>query len=411
MYNLAFCKDFSYKPEIHDLLRRILDALISDKIISIILSGSVSRGEMSYFYDEGNLKLYSDIELFVILKKRMKKEERGALYNRIKDIEIVLNDQSKFAHIDISLLSLRRFQRLPPKFQFFETKKTGKVLYGKDLRQYFPDQVDIKYINEYTLERLWSLILYFPREFFFGKFTEQNERDYKFILSRSILDIPTWILSHNFYFIPGFKNRLEFINKNFINLGLQKFLPSWFLSFLNECWKGKTRLLFKRNLLDIYEKVLTCYFSSAKYILNKINAGNADEEIEKRLIRHSNIIFHETLLRRRIYELILIYKNLKNFNIKDIINWYVLHKKGILMAFFINMNLASLNYIKENEICNEYLKRSNNYMYQLDFRLKEVKNKNFINNWLDLRRKYIEFLTFFYRDFYLKRDYYYRIIK
>lgn len=411
MYNLSFCDDFSYPPEIKDFLVRVLDVLVSKKAISVILSGSVSRGEMSYLYNGGDLKLYSDLEFFVVTNEKMKRQEIMLLYEKIRDLEISLNKQSKFTHIDVSFLSLRELRRLSPKFQFYETKKTGVVLYGKDLRPFFPDKVDVKYVNEASIDRLWSLILYFPKELLLNKVSWEDERNYKYILSRSMLDIPLWILSYEGHFIPNFKSRIDFIYENYGKFYLNTFFPSWFLEFLNECWQGKTRFKFNHELVDMYERVLACYTCAIRYVLFKINVDKENEDLGEKFIKHSPRIFHELILRRKLFELMLLAKNLKGINPFGAYKWFMLHKKGVIAAFLFDMNYALLYYLKKEKTSMDYLGKAENYLCQLDFRIKMIKDINFVSKWLFLRKKYIDFLTLFYRFFSIKREYLEGVIK
>lgn len=410
-YNLSFCDDYSYPHEIKNIFRKFLDSLVLKKVISVILSGSASRGEISYIYNESNLKLYSDLEFFVIVKNTIKKNEINFLNKKFRELEFYLNKQTKFTHIDVSFLKLGEIRKLPPKFQFFETKKTGKTLYGKDLKFLFPDKVNIKYINEFSLGRLWSLILYFPQNILSSENTKEEEKDYKYILSRSMFDIPLCILAHEGHFIPGFKSRIDFLVNNYNRIQFMNFFPFWFISFLKECWQYKVEFIIRHDLIDMYEKVLVCYDSLTRFILSKtINDTIKEKNINKQLIINSSSIY-EPSLRRKAFELMLLLRNIDKMNIMDGVKWFFVHKNSLMILFLINMNYAMFNYLKGDRICNVYLKHAEDCLLELDFRLKKIRGNKFCDRWLNLRKKYVDFLIFFYRCFEIKKDYLHFVIK
>ena len=74
-YNFDFIDRFNYPPSIRNQFRTILDKvnsyLRSERVCSVILYGSTSRGELSYKirYQDGKIDLFSDYELWVITEK------------------------------------------------------------------------------------------------------------------------------------------------------------------------------------------------------------------------------------------------------------------------------------------------------------------------------------------------------
>jgi hypothetical protein len=399
-----------YPEEIQNTLIKILDLIISDKITSVILSGSASRGEMSYISDHGRLNVYSDLELFVITRNDIQTRKIKDLTKKIKALEDALCQGNKFFHLDVSFLKQRHIKNLPPKFQFSETRKTGIVLYGRDLRCLFPLQVDFKHLNESSLNRLWSIILHFPNKFTPDEFSPQDERDFRYILARSGLDIVTWLLPYTGHLIYGFKDRIDFIQKNYKDLEFIEFLPTWFLDFLRDCWRGKMKFQFKDDLILLYDKVLACYTGGAEYILYKLKIDDQKENVELRIMKNSPFIFHEHLARRKAFELMLLARNLGYINMAEGWKWLVNNKKGIIVAFLFNLNYALLNYLKKEDNSGYYLKKAEDYLFKLDFRIKKIKSDNFPEKWLYLRQKYIDFLVFFYRWFAIKKEYLNRVI-
>ncbi|HDK27505.1 MAG: hypothetical protein B5M53_06625 [Candidatus Cloacimonas sp. 4484_209] len=359
---------------------------------------------MSYVFENGQLNIYSDIELLVIVKGKTKKVERELLYKKLRELEASLAQNNKFFHLDVSIVNLRHIKNLPPKFQFWETKNSG-ITSGEDLRRYLPEKVDFRYLNESSLNRLHSIILYFPGRFLVNKFSKEDETDFRYILARSVLDIPTWLLPYTGHLICGFKNRIDFIHENKEDLDFISWLPSWFLDFLDECWQGKMKLRFEEDFLTMYDKVLVCFTQATKYVLSRLKLTTGYEDVEIKIVKYSPRILHEFLPRRKVFELILLGKNWKSISVKDACKWFILNKKGLIAAFLFSMNYALLSHLKGQGIQKDYLRQAEYYLRQLDFRIKNIEGDNFSEKWLYLRKKYIDFLAFFYRWFALKKDY------
>lgn len=410
-YNLSFCEEYEYPANIKKTFIKILDTIKYNNVLSIILIGSAARGELSYFIDNEKLKIYSDFEFFVITKRKVAMKKILSLNKNIYDIESSLQS-SKLFHIDISFLYYKHLHNLPKKFQFLEAKKVGKVLYGPDLRHLIKDKVDLRDINESSIiYRLWPIIYYTPKNVFTQMLSKAEEEEIKYILARSVIDIPTWVLPHSNKYIFGIKERINFFKDNYNNLLCKDFLPKWFLNFLEECWIGKSKLKFNISYLELYEKTLICYINVIKYLFHLYKINNIQKEnIDKILIKNSNRIFKEYIPRRKAFELLIIARDIKKFGIFPALSWFFLKKRGIAAAFLLNMNFSLLDYLKNGSNYNWYLSKAEEYIKKLYFNISSTKNLNFINKWLYLRKSYIDFLTINYRGFALKKDYLYKVI-
>src|SRR3989338_7134424 len=158
-----------YGKEIETLLEEIVKVLKREDVLSVMALGSLPRGELSYRVKNGNLELFSDIELMVVTKRKMGREEI-LLIERLKSLKNKFQPKNPLFDIAVEFFSLQDFKRLPYRVRFYEARESGKVLFGQDLRGMIPkvnaQNRDIEDTNNIILRRLLSILLYFPKELF-----------------------------------------------------------------------------------------------------------------------------------------------------------------------------------------------------------------------------------------------------
>lgn len=396
---------YSYPSELKNIVKEMCNILFSIKgVKSIILSGSLGRGEFTYFYYDNEIRFLSDIEMFVIVEK--KNREINSVQNKINNIESYVSQTSKLFHIDISFLEKNKINKLPPWLQFWEIAKENVIL-GDEIK-ITPKPIDLRYLNEFSLNRLQSIILYFPKELFFKIYREDKIIEFNYILHRALLDIPTWLLPYEGYLIHGLLNRCEFVINNHQKLKFVSFMPKFFLDLLYKSMQVKKKPgLHIGNIGDKLGMVLECYIRAIEYILFKFNLKNKKDIISD-ILSYSHILFDEFVLKRKIFELFLLLSNFRNINN---LKWIFLRKKGLIVSFLLSMNFSLFFNFKNSKEKLEYLIKAENFMRELDFRTTKFDDSNFIDKWLKLRKEYIEFLCFFNKFYKTKRKYYLKVIK
>ena len=196
-------------PLLRSIILELRTILANRGIISAILVGSASRGEMDLCERGGTLKVRSDLELYVACRspRRMKHD----LAPLIRTLENEYVGHWPEFHIDISWISLRRFCRLPHWLRHFELKANGVTLAGRDIRDLVPEvglhNLDWRELNEVVLWRLLGLVARLPADWLAGRAPSPPGLEHA--MARSLLDVTTWGLPGMGILLPTFRQRVE----------------------------------------------------------------------------------------------------------------------------------------------------------------------------------------------------------
>lgn len=394
---LDFCQKFNYPGEIESLLKKIVEALNRKGVLSIMTLGSLPRGELSYRIKNGDLTLFSDIDLLVITEYKLSKEKMNFLSSLLKDLGKKFQPLNPLFDIKIEFFSLQDFKRLPFKVRFYELKETGKVLFGQDLRYMMPkfdiNDRDIKDTNSIVLRRLLHMLLYFPKELLEDRKKDFIQDFFKYVVTRNALDIATVLLFQKGICLTTYKEKVEYIvlrSDDFIDD-----FGSDFPAFLTRCLKIKLDMDFNQSLISLFEDTLKYFRSLLVYILKNNGVDLGKKEGLLPLIRKSkNDIFGETNITRTKFEFVL---NSPNLNILQkrlrAISYSFL---GCMVFFLLSTNESAQLFLKADRRSLSVLDDS----WWILMRLGVLSGKeslpiDFVNRFLVLREK-------FYFDFYIK---------
>lgn len=128
--------------EAEELVQKAIDASVEvlkryfgDAVVSVILTGSFSRGEGIWKRVGGQIDIVSDLDLFAVLKSG--KAPGDTLMGEIKKLEGKLR-----ITIDIRTYPLAKVGFLPKDTHTFDIRATGKTLYGKNILSQLPPIVE-----------------------------------------------------------------------------------------------------------------------------------------------------------------------------------------------------------------------------------------------------------------------------
>ena len=182
-------------------------------MLSVLLLGSMSRGEASWYKDENNYdQLISDIEFFTIYPEGFARFQEWETDFRNTAKRIFKDQSSSLIHVDNSYVSINGIKHLERKLLLFDAIKMGKTVVGMDYKHLLPntDINNINYIDlrEVLIHRLVSVMYY-------GTPLKQsgNLIEYRYSLAKNSLDLMTVLLLENGILISGFKNRLEAVQR------------------------------------------------------------------------------------------------------------------------------------------------------------------------------------------------------
>ncbi len=144
--------------KIEDLINQVRKELIcclDKKVVSILLRGSLARGEGAWKNIDGNLKIISDLDLFLITKART------VISKRLKDQIIKIGKEARMS-VHLHTIDLIRLKFMDKDLWLFDTKNIGIVIYGKDIpKMLMVEQMDInsKDIIALFFHRVFSSII------------------------------------------------------------------------------------------------------------------------------------------------------------------------------------------------------------------------------------------------------------
>jgi len=196
-------------PLLRSIILELRTILGNRDIISAILVGSASRGEMDVCERGETLEVRSDLELYVACRspRRMKHD----LAPLIRTLENEYVGRWPEFHIDISWMSLRRFRCLPRWLRHFELKTNGVTLAGRDILGLVPEvglhNLDWRELNEVVLWRLLGLVARLPADWLAGRAPSPPGLEHA--MARSLLDVTTWGLPGMEILLPTFRQRVE----------------------------------------------------------------------------------------------------------------------------------------------------------------------------------------------------------
>lgn len=174
-------------------------------IYAVILFGSCSRNEETYFLDsDGKRYLFSDFDIDIIVdvgcKKDIINQKLGFLNHNLKNKNL-----SPLFEISWSFIEKKRLKFMDKKFIVFEKYTTGEIILGpSNVFLMFP-RVTLKNLNFSELNsiinhRLANILYYW---------NTANVKQQKYMIARNTLDIITVILPYEGYLIPTYHNRIE----------------------------------------------------------------------------------------------------------------------------------------------------------------------------------------------------------
>ncbi|MEK6732744.1 MAG: hypothetical protein AABY55_03875 [Candidatus Omnitrophota bacterium] len=353
--------------------------------------GSLPRGELSYKMDNENLVMFSDIDLLVIRKDRIRIEEETAIKKALKDIREDFQPGNPLFDITIEFLTLRDFKQLPFKVRFYELKESGDTLFGEDLRHLIPkfdiSNLNIKDTNNIIIRRLFSMSLYFPKALFREKKTGISQEAFKYTLARNALDIATVLLFSKGIFLPTYKKRAEYIISkpgDFINA-----LGPDFPEFLTRCLKIKLDLDFNQSLVGLFEDTLKHFKSLLIYTLKNNKIDLKVENSLLPLIRKSKKdIFGEAGITTAKFEFILKSSNLNMLKVR--LNALSYSFLGCSIFFLLKMNKSACLFLKADRRCLSVLDDAWWVLIRLGILNPEESIPiDFINRFLALREKFL----------------------
>ncbi len=181
-----------------------------DGKVSVILLGSLSRGEATWIETENGFRMVSDIEYFTVYPKGFTDFKNFSEFLDRTAKEVFGNQDSKLFHIDNSFICRQKLYRMERKLLTYDAKCMGKCVAGQNDIPLLPEinlnNINLWDIKDVLTHRMFSALYYgFPLK------QEGNLEEYKYCIAKNSLDLMTVMLVNHKKLESGFINRFEVI--------------------------------------------------------------------------------------------------------------------------------------------------------------------------------------------------------
>jgi predicted nucleotidyltransferase len=402
----ALCRTHGYPDAVRSLLRDVTAALAIDGVRSVVLSGSGARGELIYAEAPHGVRWFSDLDVTVVADS-LPGAERAQIEKQVAVLEErQLAIGARTFHIDVDFASSDSWRQPRQNFQAWETRDSGWVLYGEELRDQLEVEVDSRTCVQSSLNRLWHLLLYLPENVLRGRPSDLDREVMHYILNRATLDFPLWLLLERGELVAGFAGRQQFLEQHGSDLATSDFEIDEFVSFTREAQQGRATPGTERSLEEHYAAVLRWYVLMLRRSLGRpdIDEGN----LPVSLSHEHNKIYPDLGLRRRLWELKLALEIAASGKPVAALRWVVATKQVQITGFLWAMHQAARSILAADEAeAGQWLQRAATQMRDLwPGHAQLTDNAHQADRWVELRLRFFDFVVQHYRGLESKRAYY-----
>ena len=178
--------------------------------MSILLLGSLSRGEGTWQPTETGARLLSDIEYFTIYPEGFDDFATFTDYAKEVQREVFADQDSSLFHIDNTFVCYSSLPRLERKLLTYDAACMGRTVVGEDYVSLLPtitvENINLCDIRDILTHRVFSVLHYgLPMK------REGDMEGYRYSLAKNSLDLMTVILVAHGLLESSFVRRLELV--------------------------------------------------------------------------------------------------------------------------------------------------------------------------------------------------------
>lgn len=180
--------------------------------LSVILLGSLSRGEGTWIETENGPLMLSDIEYFTVYPDGFTGlSQYTEKLTEIAD-EVFGKDSSSLFHIDNSMVSLSAMSALERKLLTYDAKQVGKTVVGEDRISLLPE-VNLSNINTWDIKDILTHRVFSALYYGLPLKNEKGETEYRYNIAKNSLDLMTVLLVRYGEIESGFIKRLALVKE------------------------------------------------------------------------------------------------------------------------------------------------------------------------------------------------------
>lgn len=183
-----------------------------DGKLSVLLLGSLSRGEGTWQITDTGARILSDIEYFTVYPDEF--ADFAAFTDFAKEVqrEVFADQNSSLFHIDNTFVRRAALPRMERKLLTYDASRMGKTVVGEDCVPLLPaitvENVNLCDIRDILTHRVFSVLHYgLPMK------REEDVEGYRYSLAKNSLDLMTVLLVANGQLESGFIRRLALVKE------------------------------------------------------------------------------------------------------------------------------------------------------------------------------------------------------
>lgn len=258
--------------------------------LSIILLGSLSRGEATWIETKDGPSMVSDIEFFTVFDEGFTGFQ--AFTQAMDDIAktIFSKQGSPLFHIDNTYVCRQKLGNMERKLLTYDAKQMGKCVMGQDDVYRLPkitlENINLWDIKDILTHRMFSVLYYgLPLK------NRGEEQQYRYCLAKNSLDLMTVLLVTHGQLASGFIRRLELVKQLPIDEHCKQYFEYCLSVKLGTvCEYAYTTEKMEELFLDMIKKLYKDFhIPLANTLINKKHVSRRILGIVKRAINHRHI--------------------------------------------------------------------------------------------------------------------------
>ena len=385
-------------------LERLVNLPEFARVRSVILVGSVARGEQSILEHEGKLESLSDIEMLVVVSEPLDRGIQRRFAARFAAEQASWDQRNPFFHLDVSVVTSQKLRRLPRNIFAHETRERALVVRGEDLRYKIPEvtlrKLDLGAINELILIRLWSLLLYMPRQVMLGGATEFEALLARYVLSRNLLEIPTILYPNVEVLLPSYRERIAALDRVFGQSWLRKYFRTDLSQTLVEAFEAKIQpeRLWETDTRALYRSTLDGYMGLIGFLTDEPDLA-ARPDWQRRILTARLRLSDRRIVRRNAHEVLEALAMARSHGWVDGLRWAVTRRRRIAICCFLHAHSALLAHMEhDTSLAEAHMEKAERLLpYMWPPARRTPGHLALQQRWLTLREQVIPFMTHFYR--------------
>lgn len=297
---------FFYKenPDLEEKLCRYFEGLSSFNdehfggTLSVVLLGSLSRGEGSWINKDGGDILLSDIEFFTVYTDQNSDFEIFDRFVQSYAQEILGDNISELFHVDNTYVSKTKIKTLEKKLLTFDAAFFGKCVVGEDVMPLFP-KIDINNINLFDIRDILTHRAFYVLYYGSSLRNDVSKEEYRYLLAKNSLDLMTVLLVENGILESGFINRFEKIKTLNLPENIKKYF--WYclsVKLGRECEYEFTVEEMRKIFLDILKQARKDFkLRMPNIAVNFKSIARRQLGIIKRAVKYRHLVYSSHLSR------------------------------------------------------------------------------------------------------------------